>query len=161
MRHGVIRRGDHIPLTLVHSDQSVDGLVALDMMNGRVVGLQCKALIIADEGFEGAFSSGVVGLGMDMAFRAGIALRDMEFMTHHPLTIKGTNLFLPTGLLTTVQNCTKAQALQLKSSTSILLRWPKPFNQRFNPSSMHVIWANPQHGGLPCSAWYSNERALT
>ena len=99
MRHGVIRRGDHIPLTLVHSDQSVDGLVALDMMNGRVVGLQCKALIIADEGFEGAFSSGVVGLGMDMAFRAGIALRDMEFMTHHPLTIKGTNLFLPTGLL--------------------------------------------------------------
>ena len=36
---------------------------------------------------------------MDMAFRAGVALRDMEFMTHHPLTIKGTNVFLPTGLL--------------------------------------------------------------
>jgi len=99
MRHGVIRRGDQLPLTLVHTDQSVEGIVALDMINGRVIGLQCKALIIADEGFEGAFSSGVVGLGMDMAFRAGVPLRDMEFMTHHTLAIKDTNIVLPAGLL--------------------------------------------------------------
>ncbi len=99
MRHGVIRRGDQVPLTLVHTNQSVEGLVAIDMVNGKIIGLQCKALIIADEGFEGAYSSGVVGLGMDMAFRTGVALRDMEFMAHHPLTIKGTNVFLPTGLL--------------------------------------------------------------
>ena len=99
MRHGVIRRGDQVPLTLVHTKQSVDGLVALDMVNGRIIGLQCKALIIADEGFEGAFHTGVVGLGMDMAFRAGVGLRDMEFITHHPLTVKGTNVFLPTGLM--------------------------------------------------------------
>ena len=99
MRHGVIRRGDQVPLTLVHTKQSVEGLVVVDMVNGKIIGLQCKALIIADEGFEGAFSSGLVGLGMDMAFRTGVALRDMEFMTHHPLTIKGTNVFLPTGLL--------------------------------------------------------------
>ena len=99
MRHGVIRRGDQVPLTLVHTNQSVEGLVAIDMVNGKIIGLQCKALIIADEGFEGAYSSGVVGLGMDMAFRTGVTLRDMEFMAHHPLTIKGTNVFLPTGLL--------------------------------------------------------------
>lgn len=99
MRHGVVRRGDQIPLTLVHSDQSVDGLVVLDMVNGRVIGLQCKALIVADEGFEGAFGDGTVGLGMDIAFRAGMVLRDMEFMTHHPLMIEGTNVMLPTGLL--------------------------------------------------------------
>ena len=99
MRHGVIRRGDQIPLTLVHSQQSVEGLVALDMINGRIIGLQCKALIVADGGFEGAFSTGVIGLGMDMAFRAGVGLRDMEFTSHHPLAVKGTNLFLPTGLL--------------------------------------------------------------
>ena len=48
--------------------QSVEGLVALDMINGRIIGLQCKALIVADGGFEGAFSTGVIGLGMDMAF---------------------------------------------------------------------------------------------
>ena len=99
MRHGVIRRGDQIPLSLVHANQSVTGVVVLDSINGRIIGLQCKALIIADEGFEGAFHSGVVGLGMDLAFRAGTPLRDMEFVSNHPLTIKGTNLFLPMGLL--------------------------------------------------------------
>ena len=35
---------------------------------------------------------------MDMAFRAGVALRDMEFMTHHALTVKGTDVFLPIKL---------------------------------------------------------------
>ncbi|MBL6733544.1 MAG: FAD-binding protein [Candidatus Poseidonia sp.] len=99
MRHGVIRRGDQLPLTLVHTKQSVEGIIALDMVNGRTIGLQCKALIIADEGFEGAFTGGPVGLGMDMAFRAGVALRDMEFIMQHPLAVKDTNLFLPTGLL--------------------------------------------------------------
>jgi len=99
MRRGVIRRGDQVPLTLVHNDQTVTGITALDMVNGRVIGLQCKALIIADEGFEGAFTSGISGLGMDMAFRAGIPLRDMEFVMKYPLAIKGTNLFLPMDLL--------------------------------------------------------------
>lgn len=99
MRHGVIRRGDQLPLTLVHNHQTVTGMIALDMVNGRVIGLQCKALIIADEGFDGAYTSGISGLGMDMAFRAGVSLRDMEFVMKHPLVVKGTNLFLPLDLL--------------------------------------------------------------
>ena len=99
MRHGVIRRGDQLPLTLVHNNQTVTGMIALDMVNGRVIGLQCKALIIADEGFDGAYTSGISGLGMDMAFRAGVSLRDMEFVMTHPLVVKGTNLFLPLDLL--------------------------------------------------------------
>ena len=45
MRHGVIRRGDQVPLTLVHTKQSVDGIVALDMVNGRIIGLQCNCLL--------------------------------------------------------------------------------------------------------------------
>ena len=99
MRHGVIRRGDQVPLTLVHNHQTVTGITALDMVNGRVIGLQCKALIVADEGFEGAYTSGITGLGMDMVFRAGVPLRDMEFVMKYPLAVKGTNLFLPMDLL--------------------------------------------------------------
>lgn len=120
MRHGVVRRGDQVPLTLVHSNQSVDGLVVLDMVNGRVIGIQCKALIIADEGFEGAFGDGTVGLGMDLAFRAGVALRDMEFMTHHPLTIQGTNVMLPTGLLLDGAVVHEATGAELDSGTTPL-----------------------------------------
>ena len=99
MKHGVTRRGDQLPLQLVSSNGAVHGLIAVDMVNGRVMSLQAKAVIIADGGFEGVFSHGVNGLGMDLALRAGIALRDMEFISNAPLAIKDTNMVLPMGLL--------------------------------------------------------------
>ena len=133
MRHGVIRRGDQVPLTLVHTSQSVEGLVVVDMVNGRIIGLQCKALIIADDGFEGAFSSGVVGLGMDMAFRAGVALRDMEFMTHHPLTVKGTDVFLPTGLLLDGAQLHEASGAAIETDGKSMLEITASLSQAVQP----------------------------
>ena len=133
MRHGVIRRGDQVPLTLVHTSQSVEGLVVVDMVNGRIIGLQCKALIIADDGFEGAFSSGVVGLGMDMAFRAGVALRDMEFMTHHPLTVKGTDVFLPTGLLLDGAQLHEASGAPIETDGKSMLEITASLSQAVQP----------------------------
>jgi len=99
MRHGVIRRGDHLPLSLIHTNQSVSGITVVDLVNGRIVALQAKAIILADGGFEGAFSHGAVGLGLDLAFRAGVPLRDMEFIANSPLGLKDTNMVLPVGLL--------------------------------------------------------------
>ncbi len=133
MRHGVIRRGDQIPLTLVHTNQSVEGLVAVDMVNGRIIGLQCKALIIADDGFEGAFSSGVVGLGMDMAFRTGIALRDMEFMTRYPLVIKGTDVFLPAGLLLDGAQLHEASGAAIETDGQSMLEITASISQAVQP----------------------------
>ena len=133
MRHGVIRRGDQVPLTLVHTNQSVEGLVVVDMVNGRIIGLQCKALIIADDGFEGAFSSGVVGLGMDMAFRAGVALRDMEFMTHHALTVKGTDVFLPTGLLLDGAQLHEASGAAIETDGQSMLEITASLSQAVQP----------------------------
>ena len=99
MRHGVTRRGDHLPLSLIHTNQSVSGVTVVDLVNGRIAALQAKAVILADGGFEGAFSHGAVGLGLDLALRAGVPLRDMEFIAHTPLGIKDTNMVLPLGLL--------------------------------------------------------------
>ena len=99
MRHGVIRRGDHLPLSLIHTNQSVSGITVVDLVNGRITALQAKAVILADGGFEGAFNHGAVGLGLDLAFRAGVPLRDMEFIAHSPLGLKDTNMILPLGLL--------------------------------------------------------------
>jgi succinate dehydrogenase/fumarate reductase flavoprotein subunit len=99
MRFGVTRRGDQLPLSLVHSNQKINGLIAIDMINGRLLSLSAKAIIIADGGFEGAFSNGVVGLGLDLALQAGLPLRNMEFITSTPLAIKDTNLVIPMGIL--------------------------------------------------------------
>ena len=99
MKHGVTRRGDQIPLELVHTNYSINGITTLDMINGRVLTVQCKALIIADGGFEGAYTTGSTSLGMDMAYRAGAPLRNMEFVAHAPLGVVGTNMIISQSIL--------------------------------------------------------------
>ena len=44
MKYGVTRRSDRIPMELIHTDYSINGLIAIDMLNGRVLSIQCKAL---------------------------------------------------------------------------------------------------------------------
>ncbi len=99
MKHGVTRRGDQVPLEWIHTDYSINGLIAIDMLNGRILSIQCKALVVADGGFEGAFTNGSTSLGMDLAFRAGAPLRNMEFIAETPLGVVGTNLVIPQSIL--------------------------------------------------------------
>ena len=99
MKYGVTRRSDQVPLELVHTDSSINGLIAIDMLNGRIQSIQCKALIVADGGFEGAFTNGSTSLGMDAAYRAGAPLRNMEFVAETPLGVVGTNLVIPQAIL--------------------------------------------------------------
>tara|TARA_B100001113_G_scaffold51649_2_gene37737 strand:- start:280 stop:1911 length:1632 start_codon:yes stop_codon:yes gene_type:complete len=99
MKHGVIRRGDQIPLQLVHTDQQIHGLISLDMTTGQLNSLQAKSIIIADGGYEGAWTGSNIGLGLDLALQAGLAARDLEFVGWAPLGVSGTNVVLPIGLL--------------------------------------------------------------
>ena len=99
MRYGVVRRGDHLPLSLNHSNHTVHGITVADMINGRILSIQSKAVILADEGFEGVFSHGAIGIGMDLALQAGLPLRNMEFISNTPLGIVDTNMILPASLL--------------------------------------------------------------
>ena len=98
-RHGVVRRGDQLPLELVHTDQSIHGIIALDMSSGLLAPLQSKAIIIADGGFEGAWTGTPVGLGLDLAMKTGLAVRDLEFIAWAPLAVKETNVIIPLGML--------------------------------------------------------------
>ena len=98
-QHGVVRRGDQLPLELVHTDQSIHGLVVLDLSTGLLTPLQSKAIIIADGGFEGAWTGTPVGLGLDLAMKAGLAVRNLEFVAWAPLAVKETNVTIPLGIL--------------------------------------------------------------
>ncbi|MGB1549323.1 MAG: FAD-binding protein [Candidatus Poseidoniaceae archaeon] len=99
MKHGVVRRGDQLPLELVHSGEQVHGVIALDMTTGSLNALQAKSVIIADGGYEGIWTGSNVGLGLDLAMKAGLAARDLEFVAWAPLAVSGTNVVLPIGLL--------------------------------------------------------------
>jgi fumarate reductase flavoprotein subunit len=99
MKHGVARRGDQVPLQLVHTNQEIHGLISLDMTTGSVNALQAKCIIIADGGYEGVWTGTSIGLGLDLALKAGLSVRNLEFLAWGPLAVTGTNVVLPIGML--------------------------------------------------------------
>ena len=119
IRHGVVRRGNQIPTELVHRNQSICGVIILDMTTGQLHALQAKTVVIADGGFEEAWngSNYSSGLGMDLALRAGISLRDMEFIARTPLAITGTDIVLPYGLLNDGASLHSADGADLEISS--------------------------------------------
>jgi succinate dehydrogenase/fumarate reductase flavoprotein subunit len=99
IRHGVVRRGNQIPMELVHTDNAVHGVIALDMSSGILNSIQAKAVIIADGGYEGVWTGTATGLGLDLAMKAGLAVKNLEFVAWAPLAVKGTNIVLPLGMM--------------------------------------------------------------
>ncbi|MEP7136131.1 MAG: succinate dehydrogenase/fumarate reductase flavoprotein subunit [Chloroflexota bacterium] len=76
------------------------GLTMIDMINGRQVLIRGKALIVATGGAGQIFgfttySETVTGDGLAMAYRAGLPLKDMEFLQFHPTGL------IPSGILMT------------------------------------------------------------
>ncbi len=98
-RHVQIRRYDECFVTaLVAEEGSYRGLVAMDMKSGRLLALRSKALIIASGGAGRlyhftTYSQTVTGDGLALAYRAGIPLKDMEFVQFHPTGL------VPSGIL--------------------------------------------------------------
>ena len=99
IRHGVVRRGNQIPMELVHTDSAVHGVIALDMSSGILNSIQAKAVIIADGGYEGVWTGTATGLGLDLVMKAGLAVKNLEFVAWAPLAVKGTNIVLPLGMM--------------------------------------------------------------
>lgn len=76
------------------------GLAMIDMINGKFVLIRGKALILATGGAGQIFgfttySETVTGDGLAMAYRAGLSLKDMEFIQFHPTGL------IPSGILMT------------------------------------------------------------
>jgi succinate dehydrogenase / fumarate reductase, flavoprotein subunit len=76
------------------------GVTAVDMIHGRFLLIRGKALIMATGGAGQIFgfttySETVTGDGLAMAYRAGLPLKDMEFVQFHPTGL------VPSGILMT------------------------------------------------------------
>ena len=98
IKHGVVRRGNQLPVSLVTKNEKVVGIIVLDMNTGRLESIQAKTVIIADSGFESSWRGRGSGIGMDLAFRAGISLRDMEFQ-YWSIFISDTEIQVPHSLI--------------------------------------------------------------
>ncbi len=86
--------------SIIHDGKRFMGLTAIELSSGTFYTIKGKALIIATGGAGRLYSFSTYALsstpdGLDMGYRAGMALKDMEFVQFHPTGI------LPSGILIT------------------------------------------------------------
>ena len=89
-------------LDLLHSDGRCTGVVAMEMRSGKFFRFDASAVILATGGAGRIFpftTNGAIktGDGMAMAYRAGVPLKDMEFVQYHPTGLPGTGILLTEG----------------------------------------------------------------
>ena len=98
-----IRRFDEFfALELLHKDGICRGAVAMEMRSGRFFSFHAPSVILATGGGGQVFpftTNGAIktGDGMAMAYRAGVPLKDMEFVQYHPTGLPGTGILLTEG----------------------------------------------------------------
>jgi fumarate reductase flavoprotein subunit len=96
------RFDEYFALDLLHDDGGARGVVAMEMRSGRFFQFNAPAVIMATGGAGQVFpftTNGAIktGDGMAMAYRAGVALKDMEFVQYHPTGLPGTGILLTEG----------------------------------------------------------------
>src|SRR5713226_4835608 len=75
------------------------GIVAIELRSGQVRPLVAKAVILCTGGAGRIYpftTNGAIktGDGMAMAYRAGVPLKDMEFVQYHPTGLPGTGILI-------------------------------------------------------------------
>jgi len=100
LKYGRIVRYDEWFVTrLLVDDGRACGVVAVDLMSGRIEPITAKAVILATGGCGRVFpfttnANIKTGDGMALAFRAGAPLKDMEFVQYHPTGLPFTGILI-------------------------------------------------------------------
>lgn len=103
LKYNNIRRFDeYYALDLLEDEGTCYGLTALEISSGLVRQFRAKTVIIASGGAGRMFpftTNGAIktGDGMALAYRAGIPLKDMEFIQYHPTGLPNTGILLTEG----------------------------------------------------------------
>lgn len=84
---------------LVVEDGRVDGLVAINLKTGEVNAIEAKSVILATGGAGRIYQFTTnafikTGDGMALAYRAGVPLKDLEFVQYHPTALPGTGILM-------------------------------------------------------------------
>jgi len=89
-------------VSLAVEDGRCYGVVALEMVTGRLVPVAASAVIFATGGggrIYGRSTNNIIntGSGMAIAYMAGVPLKDMEFVQFHPTSLFGNNVLMTEG----------------------------------------------------------------
>jgi len=95
----ITRYDEYFALDLLVDEGRCQGLTAMEMRSGMIKQFNAKSVIICGGGAGRMFpftTNGAIktGDGMAMAYRAGVPLKDMEFVQYHPTGLPNTGSLL-------------------------------------------------------------------
>ncbi len=95
----IVRYDEWFVTKLLVDDGQVQGVVALELMSGKIQAITAKAVILCTGGCGKVFpfttnANIKNGDGMAMAYRAGVPLKDMEFVQYHPTGLPFTGILI-------------------------------------------------------------------
>ena len=100
LKYRAVKRYDEWFVTKLLVDEGrVHGVVAFDLMTGRIETILAKAVVLATGGCGKVFPFTTnaninTGDGMTLAYRAGAPLKDMEFVQYHPTGLPFTGILI-------------------------------------------------------------------
>ncbi|HEY2987650.1 MAG TPA: fumarate reductase (quinol) flavoprotein subunit [Candidatus Binatia bacterium] len=95
----IVRYDEFYATSLLADDGKIRGVTAINIYNGRMEAIAGKAVILCTGGGGRVFpfttnAAIKTGDGMAMAYRAGVPLKDMEFVQYHPTGLPGTGILI-------------------------------------------------------------------
>jgi succinate dehydrogenase / fumarate reductase flavoprotein subunit len=99
VRRGISFYDEWLVTDIVVRDGRLLGLVAYDLAGGEIIPLRARAVIFATGGYGRVFLRSTnayinLGGGIGMAYKAGVPLKDMEFVQFHPTSLFGKNILI-------------------------------------------------------------------
>lgn len=102
VKHSIRIYEDWLVTNLVVENNSVRGVIAYDQVEGSLKAVRAKAVIMATGGAGRVYSVTsnahvCTGDGIAIAYKAGVPLRDMEFVQFHPTGLYGQGILVTEG----------------------------------------------------------------
>jgi len=95
----IVRYDEWFVTKLIVEDNRVQGAVAIELATGKIQAIAAKSVIICTGGCGKVFpfttnANIKTGDGMALAYRAGVPLKDMEFIQYHPTGLPFTGILI-------------------------------------------------------------------
>ncbi|ASQ89730.1 fumarate reductase (quinol) flavoprotein subunit [Prosthecochloris sp. GSB1] len=103
LRKGVFFFNEYFVLSLTVDGSRSKGLIAMNMRTGKVEAFPARTVVFATGGYAKMYwnrssnAAGNSGDGQAIAYRAGIPLKDMEFVQFHPTGLRKSGLLVTEG----------------------------------------------------------------
>ncbi len=86
-------------IALVNDGGQCHGVIAFDLQKGEIIPVRAKATLFATGGYGRVYFYSTnalinTGSGIGIAYKAGVPIKDMEFVQFHPTGLIGTNILM-------------------------------------------------------------------